>query len=310
MLTITDCMVYGLRVRTCIPLPQAPLWNGEADRPPDLEIARGPVSERLPDLVRHTPFVQVSADGRLRISLSGVMAVLIEGGRRITVETALADDAPDLPTMLLGPALGMLLHQRGLTPLHGACVAIHGRAVVIAGPSGAGKSTLAAALLAEGHRLLADDLTVFIPAENGDLLAVPGYPQQRLWRDALEALAIPRGRPIRTAARLGKFERRVPDLYCPEPLPVAAICHLAEANPSRPPGVERLTGVQAFETTRRNIYRFHIAASLTGMHAMVERVGAIVTVPQYRLRRPTNFAELAEFAAALPEVLGLREAAR
>ncbi|MEI7606648.1 MAG: hypothetical protein WCJ64_04620 [Rhodospirillaceae bacterium] len=310
MLTIDDCVVYGLRVHTRIPLPQAPLWNGEAGHIPDLEIIRGPVPERLSDLVRNTPFVQVSADGRLRLNLKGVMALLIEGGRRITVETALADDAPDLSTMLLGPALGMLLHQRGLTPLHGACVAIHGRAVVIAGPSGAGKSTLAAALLAEGHRLLADDLAVFTQAENGDLLAVPGYPQQRLWRDALEALAISPGRPIRTASRLGKFERRVPDLYCPEPLPVAAVCHLAEADPSRPPGVERLTGVQAFETTRRNIYRFHIAASMTGMPDMLERVAAIVKVPQYRLRRPTNFAELTDYAAALPDALGLREAVR
>lgn len=305
ILMMNDCMVYGLRVRTEIPLPQTLSWNGEANRPPDLEITRGPVPGQLPDLVRHTPFVQVSADRRVRFAIDGVLAVLIENGRRMTVDTVLPDDAPDLPSMLLGPALGVVLHQRGLTPLHGACIAMHGRAVVIAGPSGAGKSTLAAALLAEGHRLLADDLAVFTTAEDGGLLAVPGYPQQRLWREALEALAISPGRPIRSNARLGKFERRIPELYCPEPLPLAAVCHLAEATPSHPPGVERLTGVQAFETMRRNIYRFHIAAGLTDPRNILSHVATIVAAPQYRLWRPTNFADLAVFAAALPAALGL-----
>jgi hypothetical protein len=302
---MNNCMAYGLRIQTRIPLPQTPAWNGDVDRPPDLEITRGPVPEQLPDLVRRTPFVQVSADRRVRFAVDGVLAVLIEEGRRVTVDTALPDDAPDLPSMLLGPALGVVLHQRGLTPLHGACVAMHGRAVVIAGPSGAGKSTLAAALLAEGHRLLADDLTVFTTAEDGGLLAVPGYPQQRLWRGALEALAIPPGRPIRSVGNLGKFERRVPELYCHEPLPLAAVCHLAEADPSHPPGMDRLTGVEAFETARRNIYRFHIAAGLTGARDMLLQVTAIVKAPQYRLWRPTNFTDLAAFAAALPAALGL-----
>lgn len=305
-----DCMAYGLRIHTRIPLPQTLAWNGSAGRPPDLEIDRGSVPEQLPDLVRHTPFVQVSADGRLRFAIDGVLSVLIENGRRITVDTALPDDAPDLPSMLLGPALGMVFHQRGLTPLHGSCLALHGQAVVIAGPSGAGKSTLAAALLAQGHRLLADDLAIFETAADGRLLVVPGYPQQRLWRGALEALAITPGRPIRSAARLGKFERRVPELFYPEPLPLAAICHLSEADPSNPPGVSLLTGVEAFEATRRNIYRFHIAAHLTAIPDMLHRVAGIVRVPQYRVRRPGNFTDLTAFAAAMPAALGLGSEAR
>lgn len=302
---MNDRVAYGLRVRGEIPLPQTLAWSGDADHPPDLEIIRGPVPEQLPDLVRHTPFVQVGADRRVRFAVDGVLAVLIENGRRMIVDTALPDDAPDLPSMLLGPALGVALHQRGLTPLHGACVAMHGRAVVIAGPSGAGKSTLAAALLAQGHRLLTDDLAVFVPAAAGGLLAVPGYPQQRLWREALDALGISPGRPIRSNARLGKFERRVPGLFYPGALPLAAVCHLAEADPSRPPGVQRLTGVEAFESARRNIYRFRVAAGLTDPRDMLRQVAAIVMTPQYRLRRPSNLNDLAAFAAALPTTLGL-----
>lgn len=302
---MNDCMAYGLRVRSEIPLPQTLSWNGEANRPPDLDITRGPVPEQLPDLVRHTPFVQVSADRRVRFAIDGVLAVLIEEGRRVAVDTALPDDAPDLPSMLLGPVLGMILHQRSMMPLHGACLAIHGRAVVIAGPSGAGKSTLAATLLAEGHRLLADDLAVFTTAADGGLLAVPGYPQQRLWRDALEALAIPPGRSIRSNARLGKFERRVPELYCHEPLPMAAVCHLTEADPSRPPGVERLTGVRSLEAIRQNIYRYHIGMDLNDCRSVLMRAATLATVPQYRLWRPTNFADLMTFAAGLPAALGL-----
>lgn len=44
--------------------------------------------------------------------------------------------------------------------LHANCVAIDGRALLIAGPSGAGKSSLSLQLLALGAELVADDRTI------------------------------------------------------------------------------------------------------------------------------------------------------
>jgi len=55
-------------------------------------------------------------------------------------------------------------------PIHGTCVAIAGRGVLIRGRSGAGKSDLALRLIAEGARLVADD-QVLVSAIDGRLVA-------------------------------------------------------------------------------------------------------------------------------------------
>jgi serine kinase of HPr protein (carbohydrate metabolism regulator) len=54
--------------------------------------------------------------------------------------------------------------------LHASCVAIDGRAVLIAGPSGSGKSDLALRMLDRGFTLVSDDRTI-ICKEDGKLFA-------------------------------------------------------------------------------------------------------------------------------------------
>jgi hypothetical protein len=54
---------------------------------------------------------------------------------------------------------------RRLVPLHGACIAMGKRAVLMLGDSGAGKSTLAWQALAQGFSLLAEDAVFVAPGE-------------------------------------------------------------------------------------------------------------------------------------------------
>jgi serine kinase of HPr protein (carbohydrate metabolism regulator) len=54
--------------------------------------------------------------------------------------------------------------------LHASCVAIDGRAVLIAGPSGSGKSDLALRLLDRGFTLVSDDRTI-VRKEGARLIA-------------------------------------------------------------------------------------------------------------------------------------------
>ncbi|WP_205480680.1 HPr kinase/phosphorylase [Sphingomonas arenae] len=54
--------------------------------------------------------------------------------------------------------------------MHASCVAIDGRAVLIAGPSGAGKSDLALRLIDRGFTLVSDDQTI-VRKENNRLIA-------------------------------------------------------------------------------------------------------------------------------------------
>jgi serine kinase of HPr protein (carbohydrate metabolism regulator) len=56
--------------------------------------------------------------------------------------------------------------------LHASCVAIGGRAILLAGPAGAGKSDVALRLIDGGAQLVADDQTM-LHRENDTLLASP-----------------------------------------------------------------------------------------------------------------------------------------
>ena len=69
---------------------------------------------------------------------------------------------------MLGTALGVLLHQRGLFALHASGVATPSGAWLFTGHSGAGKSTLVAWLHRRfGWPILSDDVTVVETANGG-----------------------------------------------------------------------------------------------------------------------------------------------
>nr|WP_233175331.1 serine kinase [Dyella sp. ASV24] len=71
---------------------------------------------------------------------------------------------------------------QGLIPLHGACVGLQGRGLLIMGASGAGKSTLALHGMLEGLELLAED-AVFVHTESLRATGVPNFIHVR--RDGL-----------------------------------------------------------------------------------------------------------------------------
>ena len=89
---------------------------------------------------------------------------------------------------LLGSAFGVLLHQRGLLPLHANAIEIDGRAVAFMGPSGAGKSTLAAWFHDRAFRVIADNVCAISRNSEGRRQAAPGLPRLRLWAEALELM--------------------------------------------------------------------------------------------------------------------------
>lgn len=76
-----------------------------------------------------------------------------------------------------------------MEPVHASCVAIDGRAVLLAGPSGCGKSDLALRLLDQGAALVADDYTI-VSVQDGVLIARP--PQTIAGRIEVRGLGIVR----------------------------------------------------------------------------------------------------------------------
>jgi hypothetical protein len=89
-------------------------------------------------------------------------------------------DPGALGMQLLGPAAGFVLHQLGYPCLHASAVVTSRGVVAFVGWPGDGKSTMVAMHLAEGARLLGDDVLP-IELRDGEALARPGLPLVKLW---------------------------------------------------------------------------------------------------------------------------------
>lgn len=301
----TDRVLYGLRVRSELPLPDLRAWTG-ADRPADLRIRWGNVPDRLDDAVLVRPLLQVGADGRCRFALPGGAAYLISpDGREVVVQRAPGAGDGEVRVFLLGTVLAVVCHRRGLLPLHACCVRVGDRAVAFAGDSGMGKSTLAFRLQARGYTLLADDVTVLDMATPGRPLALPAFPRLRLWRDVLER----EGRELtgldEVRPALGKYHLPVEEGFCAEPLPLAGLV-LLERERGAPPGLRPVPAPTALEAMSSVLYRPRLMLAMaTRGRQMAQYMGLLAAVGGLKaLRRPESPAEWAEMEDHLRVLAG------
>ncbi|WP_324808154.1 hypothetical protein SH584_02045 [Sphingomonas sp. LY29] len=123
--------------------------------------------------------------GGMLIGIEDVASYLIQDGNRIVVDPAPGAEWANVRLFLLGSVMGVVLHQRGLLPLHANAIVIDGQACAFMGHSGAGKSTLAACFHDAGYPVLADDVVVVSFDERGEPIVSPGIPRVRLWEAAV-----------------------------------------------------------------------------------------------------------------------------
>jgi hypothetical protein len=185
---------FALTIHSALPLPELLPGNGKAD----VTI----LSDRIgPSPEEEGPILCSRADDKeVCLTWGRVGTVLVRGGCEMIVDPAPGVGPEPIRLLILGAAMGVLLYQRGLTVLHSSAVAINGGAVAFLGVKGAGKSAIAAALYARGHRFITDDLLAVQYDLQGKPLVLTGYPQIKLWPDAVSMLGkdprdLPRIRP-------------------------------------------------------------------------------------------------------------------
>jgi hypothetical protein len=176
---------FGLHIRSEMTLPElgSRYQDAEAAAGPAIDIKLGPVPLELPDSHRNLRSMQV-ADGTVQLNVHDVARYRIRDGREITVEPEPDSTQRNVRLFLLGSAIGVLCHQRGLLPLHANAIVANGSAVAFVGGSGAGKSTLAAHFSRAGYQVLCDDICVVSCDESGRPFAWPGLPRLKLWQEA------------------------------------------------------------------------------------------------------------------------------
>jgi hypothetical protein len=288
---------YGLTIGSDLPLFEL-RPTGEI---PEVQVRLGRVDTTPPPLSEQRLHGWTRAEaGCVIIHWNQVATFQVRAGREIVVDPVpgVADEV--LRAYLLGSALGVLLQQRGWLALHASAVALAGGAVAFLAGSGWGKSTLAAALHAQGYPLVADDV-IAVQMDGPTPAVAPGFPQLKLWPDAVVALGETPEQLPRLHAGLEKRRRRVMDGFAHGPLPLRRLYVLAHG-PA--PAIEPLAPRQAFlELVRHSYGARALAGAAAAEHfAQCSRLAGQVAIS--RLRRPQNLGLLPELARRVEQHAG------
>lgn len=299
---------YGLTIESEIALsvPSEP----EPGRRPDLTIHEGPLLEAPgagSNIAVVSPLLRLAfrPDDHWEIHACGFdpaqrYTASVRPGR-VEVGWSAGVLPGDVARHLVSLVLAAHAYVRGGVCLHGCAVATDDRATLVLGASGQGKSTLAAAMIAEGARLVSEEI-VMVGAD--PLIVVAGTPAVKIGPQAAAVLGFAgRTRPAYAHADYG-HEGVLVDLDEAEfashaASPIDEIILLAQRHGGERPAVSSpLPAVQA-------------AAALADCgywmpHLPSEARGRVMTAAlEISRRRPVRTLSLPDDVSALPQATRL-----
>lgn len=273
--------VYGLTIRSEIPLPMLVSSSGGQA---DASVLLGELGDVTAELHR-IPWGYRLDPEEAHILWEGIATYVARAGKEVIVDPAPDSDPRSVQLGVLGPAFAALLHQRGFLLLHASAVEIDGVAVGFLGSSGWGKSTMAAALHAAGYPLVVDDV-VAVRFDAGRPEVYPGFPQFKLWPDALGALgADPTTLPT-IDPEMDKRARRITEGFCTaESLPLGRLYVLSTGGSIE---IESLNPREAFLQLAYHSYGIQWLHEVSGSAHFLNRAELARSLPVQRLRRPRD----------------------
>ena len=293
-------LAYGLSIRASMPLPE--LTAGEAQGE-EVSIRFGRVY-RPPSETSEERWIFFNPAPKEDVLFwRGVGSFLVREGKDIIVDPSPGLDERMLRLLIVGPVLAVLLRQRGHLLLHASAVDVAGEAVLFLGSSGWGKSTMAAALHARGHALVSDDVAV-LRVEESRPMVFPGFPQLKLWPEALVSLGddpemLPRWNP-----HLEKRARSTPRKFPSTSLPVKRIYMLEESDaleilPLRP----QEAFMELVRHTYGSDYGLQAVMGVGSASHFLECVSIVNKVTVHSLRRQKSLSQLPSLAQSIEQDL-------
>lgn len=284
---------YGMGIRSQIPLPELP----QATLETDLVICRGDNRAALLEIPGESGWVRLEPREAV-LYLENIGTIVVRDGKQVVVDMDPLVDPGLIRQCLLGTVMGVVLGQRGKLVLHASSVVIDDCAVAFLGESGLGKSCLAAALMAGGHQLIADDVTA---VESGLVpVVVPsGVPHLKIAREAAAALGFTEDKLVSLWNGEKKAGLRTPALRSNAPVPLKRIFILEEGDASQ---IVPLRPTEAVFDLIVNAYPTCLPQESDT--TLVIRCSALVKkVPVFRLTRTSDLATLPELAQTIEEHL-------
>lgn len=195
----------------------------------DVTVSLGNVPNALTNAVGAGPFQQVTQNAAL-FQFPDVARYLVQDGKQIIIDPEDGAAENQIRLFLLGTAAALLLHQRGILPLHASGIRTPNGAVLFTGHSGFGKSTLLATFLERGYPMITDDLAAISLDANGKSHVTPGYPHLKLWADSAEKLDKSTDGLTRIRPELEKFSVPANTTLEAQPVPLHTVYVLSPSN--------------------------------------------------------------------------------
>lgn len=224
-----------------------------------------------------------------------VFSLSIKGGGWYQIDTdGLKISTPETPgslagsIRLLGLPLLLCCLARGDSSLHAAAVQVGELAILLAAPGQHGKTSLSASFVAQGHRLLTEDLSCFRVSSSGAHL-IPGPTGLRVRQDMADLL------PLRGYEEVGRYDQRV--VLQPvggvgdcTPIRIGAIVFLSDFEDA-----SKVTPVEIGDAVRDLWFlSFHLPNDADRSRKFQALVDLAAAVPVWRFVRPRNRAKLDE----------------
>ena len=287
-------VAYGLGIGSVLEFPELMPGPAASDVPSDVVIQLGSIPDAPSGPTPGVTLVRAT-DDEACLHWPEAGTILVRQGREITVDPVPGVEPRVVRLYLLGPALALVLHQRGLLVLHASAVTLDDGVVAFLGHSGHGKSTTAAALHARGCRVVADDVVALDLSGDGSPVALPGVPELRLWPDAVVAVgetpdALPRVHPreekrAHVVAGVGGTSAALRRVYV-----------LADDESLE---IEPLDGHAAAFELLQHSYVAPALERLGSARHLAQCARLARAVPVRRLRRPRSLAGLGELGALI-----------
>jgi hypothetical protein len=284
-------VVYGLKLKSEIEFPE--LIGTESLSPYDptpVEIFKGDVPHDLANAETSVEGYRILKDTALFV-MTGTARFLITDGKFIRVASEAGHEPSWLRIVLLSGALGILLHQRGLLPLHASAVVSNNICIAFGGNSGVGKSTLASGLSKHGLKVLTEDKLVLRPTASG-WMAWPGIPFLHLSAKSAEHSGLGTTTQTSTSPRVGKYIHldRVRFDLAPRLLKVLYLMNWSP--PGSEPTIKKLSPSEAF-------FDLRASSSLQGLISTMRREALFLqwatdllkNISVFRFSRPQNYAQ-------------------
>ncbi len=288
--------IFGLIIDSCIELPQLPKSEGI----PQIRIEWGDVPPVLEESHKTTPRFQAKP-GCILIKGENSARILVSQGTHIQVQRLQGANDHTIRSFILSSALGAILHQRNLLPLHASGIKTNDKCVIFCGRPGTGKSTIANFFLRRQYELHTDDICVIKLDEEQNPLVFPTYPQLKLWGETIEK----NGDNVSSYSPVPSFPNKyfVPvNRFNSLPLHIKSIFILApyekdtiEILPIK--GMNKHKALK-FQTYRR---RFLDGLGTTQSHFNIA-VKVAQQVPMFRVHRPKTKFLLDELGNKLEEI--------